>query len=58
MHILAILYFGFFMIYYIIFFIVLIYTIIVEEWFCINRIPLWYSRVSNYLLNNYTILPS
>lgn len=47
------LYFGFFIIYYIVFIIVLVYTIIVEEWCCTNRVPMWYSNISR----RYNILP-
>jgi hypothetical protein len=40
----------FFGIYYIVFFITLIYYIIVEEWFCKNKLPEWKEMmVHNYL---------
>ena len=38
-------YIYFFVIYYIVFFITLIYYIIIEEWFCKNRIPMWYVAI-------------
>jgi hypothetical protein len=58
MNIIANLYFGFFIIYYIIFFIVLLYTIIVEEWCCTNRIPIWYSKALLCISRKYYILPN
>jgi hypothetical protein len=42
-------YIYFFVIYYIVFFITLIYYIIIEEWFCKNRIPMWYERAHRYV---------
>ena len=42
-------YIYFFVIYYIVFFITLIYYIIIEEWFCENRIPMWYERAHRYV---------
>ena len=42
-------YIYFFVIYYIVFFITLIYYIIIEEWFCKNRIPIWYKNARRYV---------
>lgn len=58
MAIIFVLYLGFFAIYYSVFLIMLIYTAIIEEWFCRNRIPEWhqsarvhYERVRNNTYN-------
>lgn len=48
-HILIYGYIYFFVVYYIVFFITLIYYIIIEEWFCKNRIPEWYKRAHRYV---------
>jgi len=48
-HILIYGYLYFFVVYYIVFLITLIYYIIVEEWFCKNRIPEWYENAHRYI---------
>ncbi len=51
----AILFFGFFGLYYLTFIVALLYTAIIEEWCCRNRLPEWRERIRGNIYTHVNI---